>query len=144
MTRSHDVWVGQLSVTRHPYILNKLREPRTLLQTHSQGTSIFQISPSEKKLTLFYHLRQRHHSTSNFGPERLSHGYCQYQHPWNDRGNSQRYYDQAVWQLGKMLHITHTHMHHEKIPGLNPTRRKYNPGVILRIINANKPVWRNT
>ena len=144
MTRSRNGWVGHLSVTRNIYIPNTSRGTRTSLITHSQGTSTYQISPSQKNSTPFYHLRQRHNSTSNFHPEILSSGYFHYQHPQHDRVNRQSYCNQAVWQLVKTVQIPHTHRHREQIPGRNSTRIKDNPGVIICSISAKKPVWRNT
>ena len=45
--------------------------------------------------------------------------------------------------MGKMVHIPHTHSNKEKIPGRNPTRRQYNPGIVICGISLNKSVWRN-
>ena len=106
------------------------------------------FNKSDQSLTKFptqlYHLRQDHHSTSNWHPEILSPGYCQQQNPRHDQGNLQIYWDQAVWQLGKMVHITHTHRHHKQITGWNPIKRKKNHFFIIHSISANKPFWRNT
>ena len=143
MTRSRNGWVGHLSVTRNPYIINTSREPRTSLRTHSQGNPIYQISPSQKNSTPFYHLRKRNHPTSNCHPERLPPGCYHYQHPRYNRVNRKIYCDQAVCQLGKMMHINRTHRNHEQITGRNPTRRTDNPGVIFCSISAKKSVWRN-
>ena len=42
-----------------------------------------------------------------------------------------------------MVHIPHTYRYQEQIHGNNPSRKKYNTGVVICSISAKKPVWRN-